>query len=333
MSKIAIDVMGGDNAPDEIIKGCVRASKEVESTLVLVGPEALIKEKLSAFAYEPSKIEIVDAEEVIDMEDSPTLAIRKKKKSSMVVGLKLLKEKQVDGFMSAGNTGALLTGATLVVGRIKGVERPALAPFIPTQRGCSLLIDCGANVDAKPSYLAQFARMGTVYMQQCMAVSNPKVGLINIGVESEKGSQLVKEAYTLLSNDENINFLGNIEARDIPRGEADILVCDGFVGNVVLKFMEGFAKWILSMLKIEFYKNLKTKLAALLLKKGVYNIKGKFDYATKGGAPFLGVDGLVVKTHGSSKAEEIYGTVLQTEGFIKNQLVEKIKMNFTETAK
>ena len=332
MSKIAIDVMGGDNAPDEIIKGCIRASKEVESTLVLVGPEVLIREKLSAFTYEPSKIEIVDAEEVIEMEESPTLAIRKKKKSSMVVGLKLVKDGQVDGFMSAGNTGALLTGATLIVGRIKGVERPALAPFIPTQRGCSLLIDCGANVDAKPSYLAQFARMGTVYMQQCMAVPNPKVGLINIGVEREKGSQLVKEAYALLSNDESIRFLGNIEARDIPKGEADILVCDGFVGNVVLKFMEGFAKWILGMLKIEFYRNLKTKLAALLLKKGVYNIKDKFDYATKGGAPFLGVNGLVVKTHGSSKEEEIYSTILQTEGFIKNQLVEKIKMNFTETA-
>ncbi|WP_054740554.1 phosphate acyltransferase PlsX [Cellulosilyticum ruminicola] len=332
MSKIAIDVMGGDNAPDEIIKGCIQASKKADFTLVLVGPEALIKEKLAAFTYEPSKIEIVDAEEVIEMEESPTLAIRQKKKSSMVIGLKLLKEGKVDGFMSAGSTGALLTGATLIVGRIKGVERPALAPFIPTQKGCSLLIDCGANVDAKPSYLAQFARMGTVYMQQCMAVPNPKVGLINIGVEAEKGNQLVKDAHKLLLVDESINFLGNIEARDIPKGEADILVCDGFVGNIVLKFMEGFAKWILGMLKIEFLRNLKTKLAAFLLKKGIHEIKGKFDYATKGGAPFLGVNGLVVKTHGSSKAEEVCVTILQTEGFIKNQLVEKIKMNFTESA-
>ena len=330
MSKIAIDVMGGDHAPDEIIKGCVLALAKLESTLVLVGKEEEIKEKLSAYTYDASKVEIVHAEEVIEMVDSPVAAIRQKKKSSMVVGLKLLKEKQVDGFVSAGSTGALLTGATLIVGRIKGVERPAMAPFIPTQKGCALLIDCGANVDAKPVYLNQFARMGTVYMEQCMQVNSPKVGLVNIGTEEEKGNQLTKEAYQLLAADSSINFYGNVEARDIPKGEVDILVCDGFTGNIILKFMEGFGKWILGMLKVQFMKNIKTKLAAVLMKKGIGEIKEKFNYATKGGAPFLGVNGLVVKTHGSSKAQEILSTLIQTEGFIKDELVAKIKDNFEQ---
>lgn len=330
MSKIAIDVMGGDHAPDEIIKGCVLALAKLESTLVLVGKEDEIKEKLSAYTYDASKVEIVHADEVIDMGDSPVAAIRQKKNSSMVVGLKLLKEKQIDGFVSAGSTGALLTGATLIVGRIKGVERPAMAPVIPTQKGYALLIDCGANVDAKPAYLNQFARMGTVYMEQCMQVKSPKVGLVNIGTEEEKGNQLTKEAYQLLSADSSINFYGNVEARDIPKGEVDILVCDGFTGNIILKFMEGFGKWILGMLKVQFMKNIKTKLAAVLMKKGIGEIKEKFNYATKGGAPFLGVNGLVVKTHGSSKSQEILSTLIQTEGFIKDELVAKIKDNFEQ---
>lgn len=327
MSKIAIDVMGGDYAPDEIIKGCVKAAGDISCQLVLVGKEEIIREKLSAYTYDTSKIEIIHADEVITMEDSPVTAMRQKKQSSMVIGLKLLKDKQVDGFISAGSTGALLTGATLIVGRIKGVERPALAPIIPTKTGYSLLIDCGANVDAKPAYLKQFARMGSVYMEQCLGVSQPKVGLINIGTEEEKGNQLTKEAFKLLSEDCEINFYGNIEAREISEGKVDILVCDGFVGNIVLKFMEGFGKWILSLLKVEFMRNIKTKFAALLLKKGITNLKNTFNYSDKGGAPFLGVNGLVVKTHGSSKSQEIYSTILQTEGFIKNQLVDKIANN------
>lgn len=330
MSKIAIDVMGGDYAPDEIIKGCVLATKDIDSTLVLVGKKDVIEEKLSAYTYDEQKIEIVHADEVIEMDEAPVMAIRKKKNASMVIALKLVKENQVDGMISAGSTGALLTGATLIVGRIKGVERPAMAPFIPTQTGASLLIDCGANVDAKPQYLEQFARMGTIYVEQCMQIKNPKVGLVNIGTEEEKGNQLTKEAYQLLSESKGINFYGNVEARDIPQGLVDVLVCDGFTGNIILKFMEGFGKWILGMLKVEFLKNLKTKVAALFMKQGINNIKAKFDVATKGGAPFLGVNGLVVKTHGSSKSKEIYSTILQTEGFIKDQLVEKIKVKFEE---
>jgi glycerol-3-phosphate acyltransferase PlsX len=327
MPKIAIDVMGGDHAPDQIIEGCIKASSKTTSKLVLVGNEAIINEKLKNYSYDTNKIEIVDAQEIIDMHDAPVQAIREKKNSSMVVGLSLLKNKEVDAFVSAGNTGALLAGATLIVGRIKGVERPALAPLLPNKKGYSLLIDCGANMDCKPSYLLQFARMGTIYMQQCLNVSEPKVGLINIGVEAEKGNQLVKDAYKLLSEDDLINFAGNVEARDIPNGEADILVCDAFVGNVVLKFMEGFGLWMFSALKNEFTSSLKSKLGALLLKKGIYNIKNKFDYSEQGGAPLLGVNGLVVKTHGSSKEKEIYHTLLQTDKFIDNRLVEKIANN------
>ncbi|PHV71110.1 phosphate--acyl-ACP acyltransferase [Sporanaerobium hydrogeniformans] len=330
MSRIAIDVMGGDNAPYEIIKGCVEASKNISSTLVLVGNEQIISEQLKGATYNKDKIEIIHAEEVITMEDAPVQAIRQKKQSSMVIGLKLLKDKQVDGFISAGSSGALLTGATLIVGRIRGVDRPALAPIIPTKTGYSLLIDSGANADVKPGYLVQFARMGSVYMKCCMGVEKPKVGLINIGVEEEKGNQLTKEAFKLLSEDTQIAFSGNIEARDIPSGKVDVLVCDGFVGNVVLKFMEGFGGWILSMLKAEFMRNFKTKFAALLLKKGIYTIKDKFSYSTKGGAPFLGVKGLVVKTHGSSKAQEIYSTIFQTEGFIREGLIEKLESNLSE---
>lgn len=333
MSKIAVDVMGGDHAPDEIIKGCVKAIADTHSTLVLVGDETIIKEKLSAFTYDASRVEIVHADEVIEMGESPVMAIRKKKNSSMVVALKLVKDGKVDGIISAGSTGALLTGATLLVGRIKGVERPAMAPFIPTQKGCSLLIDCGANVDAKPQYLVQFAKMGTVYVEETLGIKNPKVGLVNIGVEEEKGNQMTKEAYLLLKECSDIHFCGNVEARDIPQGEVDILVCDGFTGNIILKFMEGFGKWILGLLKVEFLKSIKTKLAALLMKQGLGTIKERFNVSTKGGAPFLGVNGLVVKTHGSSKADEIYSTILQTEGFIKEELVQKLKDKFEENVK
>lgn len=328
MPKIAVDVMSGDYAPDEVIKGCALASQKTSCTLVLVGKESIIKEKLKSCKHDASKIEIVNAEDVITMEDSPVTAIRAKKDASMVVGLRLVKEKQVDGFVSAGNTGALLAGATLLVGRIKGVERPALAPLIPTKKGYSLLIDCGANVDAKPSYLDQFARMGTVYVEEALGIANPRVGLINIGAEEEKGSALTKEAFKLLKEDDKINFIGNIEAREIPAGNADVLVCDAFVGNVILKFMEGFGTWILSMLKTEFTRNLQNKIAALLMKKSIYGLKAKFDYGSQGGAPLLGVNGLVVKTHGNSKEKQIFSTIMQTEGFIERKLIEKIASKF-----
>ena len=225
---IALDAMGGDNAPSEIVKGAVAAANE-DIKIILVGDENQIKNELSKYDYDPSQISIHHASEVISMEDSPVAAIRKKKDSSMVVGLKLLKEKEVDTFISAGSTGALLAGGTFLVGRAKGIERPALAPLIPNNKGFSLLIDCGANMDAKPAYLAQFAQMGSIYMESVMGIKSPKVALVNVGAEAEKGNQLTKEAFSLLE-ELDINFIGNIEGRDIPMGLADVIVCDAFTG-------------------------------------------------------------------------------------------------------
>ncbi len=328
IQKIAVDVMSGDYAPDEVIKGCVKASQEVNAILVLVGDETIIKEKLATFTYNQDKIEVVHAGQVITMEDSPVFAIREKKDASMDVAMRLVKEGAVQALVSAGNTGALLAGSKLIIGCVKGIKRPALAPLIPNKKGYSLLIDCGANMDVKPENLDQFARMGTVYMEECLGVNTPKVGLINIGAEEEKGNALTKEAFKLLSADDKINFIGNIEAREIPSGEADVLVCDAFVGNVILKFMEGFGTWVFKMVKEEFVRDLKTKVAALLMKKGIQNIRNKFDYASQGGAPLLGLRGLVVKTHGNSKEKEIYSTIVQTERFIQEDLVGKISSKF-----
>ncbi len=328
IQKIAVDVMSGDYAPDEVIKGCVKASQEVNAILVLVGDETIIKEKLATFTYNQDKIEVVHAGQVITMEDSPVFAIREKKDASMVVAMRLVKEGAVQALVSAGNTGALLAGSKLIIGCVKGIKRPALAPLIPNKKGYSLLIDCGANMDVKPENLGQFARMGTVYMEECLGVNTPKVGLINIGAEEEKGNALTKEAFKLLSADDKINFIGNIEAREIPSGEADVLVCDAFVGNVILKFMEGFGTWVFKMVKEEFVRDLKTKVAALLMKKGIQNIRNRFDYASQGGAPLLGLRGLVVKTHGNSKEKEIYSTIVQTERFIQEDLVGKISSKF-----
>lgn len=326
MSKIAIDVMGGDYAPGEVIKGCIEAAKETQSKLILVGNEIIIKEELSQYTYPSEQITIVNAKEIITMEDSPVQAIRNKKDSSMVIGLGLVKNKEADAFVSAGNTGALLAGATLIVGRIKGVERPALASLIPTDKGFSLLIDCGANADAKASYLMQFSHMGSVYMKELMRIQNPAIGLINIGAEVEKGNSLTKEAYGLL-NESNLNFIGNIEARDIPQGKADVLVCDGFTGNIVLKHMEGFGIWVFKLLKEEFTKTWIRKIGALILKPALKGLKNHFDYSEHGGAPLLGLNGLVIKTHGSAKAKQIKHTILQADKLAKQELVQKISKN------
>ncbi|OOB78279.1 MAG: phosphate acyltransferase [Epulopiscium sp. Nuni2H_MBin001] len=327
MMKIAIDAMGGDYAPVELIKGCIKAAKTAEAELVLIGQEEAIKTELKKYEYDRSKIKILNANGVITMDDSFS-AVRTKKDSSMVVGLNLVKDGKVDAFISAGNSGALVAGATTIVGRLKGVSRPALTPLIPTKKGYSLLIDAGANVDAKPEFLHHFAKIGSVYMQACLGIQNPKVGLINIGTEVEKGNKLTKETYPLLQEDSDINFIGNIEAREIPEGEADVLVCDAFVGNVILKFMEGFGNWVFSMVKFEFTRNIATKVAALLMKKGVGNIKKKFYYNDQGGAPLLGIKGIVIKIHGNSKDTEMASAILQAEGFVRNKLIEKISEKF-----
>ncbi|EOD00557.1 phosphate acyltransferase PlsX [Caldisalinibacter kiritimatiensis] len=322
--KIVVDAMGGDHAPEVTVKGSVDAVKEYGVNVVLVGKEEMIKKELEKYQLDSNKIEIVHAEEVIENEDKPVRAIRRKKDSSMVKGLKLVKEKKADAFISAGNTGALLSGGLFVVGRIKGIERAALAPVYPTSNGISLLLDAGANADCKPKYLHQFAIMGSVYAEKVLGIKRPKVGLINIGTEEGKGNELTKETYKLLK-ESDLNFYGNIEARELPKGKADVLVCDGFVGNTVLKLTEGLAMEIFSLLKKEITKSFFTKLGALMLKSGLKGFKKRLDYTEYGGAPLLGVKGAVIKAHGSSDAKAIKNAIRQAKVFVENEVLEKIE--------
>lgn len=336
MSKtvIALDCMGGDNAPEEIVKGAIYAAKEDKDMLIkLVGKKDLIENELSK--YEPTdKVEVVDATEVIETGEPPVAAIRRKKDSSLVKCMYMIKNKEADAMVSAGSTGANLVGGHVIIGRIKGVERPPLAPLIPTKNGAALLIDCGANVDARPSHLVQFAKMGSVYMENIVGIKNPRVAIVNIGAEEEKGNALVKETYPLLESLEDINFVGNIEARDIPNGDADVIVCDAFVGNVILKLYEGVAGVLLSKIKGTMMSSLKTKIGALLIKKDLKKTLKGFSLEEYGGAPLLGLKGLLVKTHGSSKAVEIKNSILQCVTFkeldINNKFKEKLSLESKE---
>lgn len=322
---IAIDAMGGDNAPIETVKGVVTASKSVKYKLALVGKEDIIKSELSKYEYDKDKIVVINATEIIENCETPTEAIKFKKDSSMVVGLNMVKEGRALAFVSAGNTGALLTGATIIVGRIKGVKRPALGTMLPTEKQRVLMLDSGANVDAKPEYLVQYAQMGSVYMEFVEGRKNPKVGLVNIGTEREKGNAVVKEAYVLLEEAKGINFVGNTEARDITLGDVDIIVCDAFVGNVILKVMEGLAHTVLRILKKSLMSSLRTKIGALLSKPAFKKMQSEFfEYDDIAGAPFLGLKGLVVKAHGSSDYKDIVGAVKQCERFIDGDIVNKI---------
>ena len=326
MVKVALDAMGGDNAPIAIVQGAVDAintSKDIK--VFLVGKEALVKEELAKYNYNSEQVEIVDATEVIEMAEPPVMAIRKKKDSSIVKALHLVKDGSCDAFVSAGSSGAVLVGGQLIVGRIKGVERPPLAPLIPTETGASLLIDCGANVDARPSHLVQFAKMGSVYMENVMGIKNPRVAIVNIGAEEEKGNALVKETFPLLKNTPEINFIGSIEARDIPKGYADVIVCEAFVGNVILKLYEGVGGTLIKKVKEGMMTSLRSKIGALLVKPALKACLKSFDLEEYGGAPLLGLKGLVVKTHGSSKAVEIKNTILQCQTFKEHNINEKIK--------
>ena len=326
MVKVALDAMGGDNAPGEIVKGAIDAVTENKEVKVyLVGKEALVKDELSKYKFNADQVEVVDATEVIEMAEPPVMAIRKKKDSSIVKALHLVKEGTCDAFVSAGSSGAVLVGGQLIVGRIKGVERPPLAPLIPTEKGASLLIDCGANVDARPSHLVQFAKIGTVYMQSIMGIENPRVAIVNIGAEEEKGNALVKETFPLLKNTPEINFIGSIEARDIPKGYADVIVCEAFVGNVILKLYEGVGGTLIKKVKEGMMTTLRSKIGALLVKPALKTCLKSFDLEEYGGAPLLGLKGLVVKTHGSSKAVEIKNTILQCQTFKEQDINEKIK--------
>ena len=328
MIKVALDAMGGDNAPDEIIKGAMEAVGLREDIKVfLVGKEELIREKLKAYSYREPQIEVVNATEVIETAEPPVAAIRKKKDSSIVVGMKLVKDGTADAFVSAGSSGAVLVGGQLLVGRIKGVERPPLAPLIPTEKGVSLLVDCGANVDARPSHLVQFAKMGSIYMEHVMGVKNPRVAIVNIGAEEEKGNALVKETFPLLKACTDINFIGSIEAREIPHGQADVIVCEAFVGNVILKLYEGVGAVLISKIKEGMMSSLRSKIGALLVKPALKQTVKSFDASEYGGAPLLGLNGLVVRTHGSSKAKEVKNSIIQCVTFKEQRINDKIREN------
>lgn len=323
---VALDGMGGDNAPGEIVKGAVDALNANEGVKVfLTGNKDALEAELKKYEYPSERIEIVPTTEIIEMGEAPVMAIRKKRDSSLVVALNLVKDGKCDAFVSAGSTGAVLAGGQLLVGRIKGVERPPLAPLIPNADGVSLLVDCGANVDARPTQLVQFAKMGSAYMKYAMGIEDPKVALLNIGTEEEKGNALVKDTYPMLSSTTDINFIGSIEAREIPAGGADVIVCDAFAGNIALKMYEGVAKVLLSKLKEAMMLNLKTKIGALLIKDTLKATLKDFDATQYGGAPLLGLKGLVVKTHGSAKAGEVRNSIIQCITFKEQDVNGKIR--------
>jgi len=329
--KIAVDAMGGDNSPGEIVKGAVEAVlAEKRIKVFLVGRQELVKQELARYTYPQQQLEVVDAAEVIETAEPPVMAIRKKKDSSLVKALYMVREGKCDAFVSAGSSGAVLVGGQVIVGRAKGVERPPLAPLIPTEKGVSLLIDCGANVDARPSHLVQFARMGSIYMENIVGVKNPRVAIVNIGAEEEKGNALVKETFPLLKACEDINFIGSIEARDIPSGYADVIVCEAFTGNVILKLYEGVGGTLIKMVKKGMMTSLRSKIGALLVKPALKETLKSFQLDEHGGAPLLGLKGLVVKTHGSSKAVEIRNTILQCVTFKEQDIIGKIQKSIAE---
>lgn len=324
--KVVVDAMGGDHAPEAPVRGAIDAIKESGDIYIyLVGVKETIEKELGKYEYPKDRLEIVHASQIIETAEPPVMAIRSKKDSSIVVGQTMVKKQEADAFVSSGSTGAVLVGGQVIVGRIKGVERAPLAPLIPTAKGMSLLIDCGANVDARPSHLVQFAKMGSIYMENIMGVDAPRVGIVNIGAEEEKGNALVKETFPLLKECEGLHFTGSIEAREIPAGAADVVVCEAFVGNVILKLYEGVGATLISKIKESMMSSMRTKMGAMLVKPALKDTLRSFDISGHGGAPLLGLKGLVVKTHGSASATEIKNAIFQCRQFKEQKIAEKIK--------
>jgi glycerol-3-phosphate acyltransferase PlsX len=331
--KIALDAMGGDNAPGEIVKGAIEALALDSSIYIyFVGKTQSITDELAKYDYDKTRVEIVEAPDVIETGDHPVISVRRKKESSLVKAMYLVKDGKADAFVSAGNSGAIIAGGQTIIGRVPGVERAPMAPLIPTTKGVSLLVDSGGNVDARPSFLVQWARMGSIYMRDVIGVENPRVAIVNIGLEEEKGNTLVKDTYPLLKECKDINFIGSIEAREIPNGYADVIVCDAFVGNVILKLYEGTASALIGIVKQSMMKNLKTKIGALLIKKNLKESMKSLDATQYGGAPLIGLNNLVVKTHGSAKAKEVKNTCIQCVRFKEQKIDEKIRAAMSEYA-
>lgn len=328
--KVIVDAMGGDNAPHAIVEGCVLALPENPALeITLVGKEHVILSELGKYNYDKRRINIVNATEVIDMAEPPVEAIRNKRDSSLVKGMRLLHDGEGQVFITAGSTGATIAGATLIVKRIPGVKRCALAPLLPTKTGKVMLIDCGANTECRPSYLAQFALMGSVYMQKMEGIASPSVGLVNNGSEEEKGTELTKAAYKLIKT-MPVNFRGNAEGRELLSGDYDVIVCDGFTGNVILKFLEGVADTLFAALKKQLNSSLRTKIGAALSMPAFKRFKKDLDYTEYGGALLLGANGGVLKAHGSSNAKAIKSTLRQAAEFVETDVVNIIKTEISK---
>ena len=333
-TKVVLDAMGGDHSPGEMVLGAVNAVKEKDNLFVyIVGPSDRIQAELDKYEYPKDQIEIVHASDEITCHDAPVQAIRGKKDSSMVVGLRMVREGKADGFVSAGNSGAVLVGGQVLVGKMKGIERAPLAPIVPTLKGVSLLVDCGANVDAKPSNLVQFAQMGSIYMENALKIEHPTVGILNIGAEEEKGNALVKETYPLLKECKDINFIGSVEARDFIYGAADVVVTEAFAGNVMLKTIEGVASGLFKLIKNSITATPVSTIGAALVKPQLKNVAKIFDATEYGGAPLLGLNGLVVKIHGNASHKEVKNALFQVEMFRSQDVNGKIREQLSDVQK
>lgn len=323
--RFAVDGMGGDHAPLEVVKGCVDAVAELGVEITITGPAERIEAELAKYDYDQTKISVLNTTEVVGTDEAPVQAIRRKKDSSLRRAIELVKEGTCDGVISAGSTGALLAGGLFIIGRIKGIQRPALAPLIPGANGRFMIIDVGANTDCKPEQLHQFAHMGRVYFEDILGFIKPKIGLVNIGEEAEKGNELTKATYELLAQDKGLNFVGNVEPRDSITGDVQVLVCDGFVGNTILKTFEGTVKTMMELIKKSLMKTTKGKIGGLLIKSSLKEMMKDYDYRETGGSAFLGLNGVVVKAHGSSDALAFKNAIKQAARVAEAGFIDHFK--------